>query len=516
MYLSFPAFIAASVALMLMSGGLKLFSMTYSNDEVKELFNMSGEKSILGYEMSNLEKVLNDVALGFTLNPAKIASMYLSFPAFIAASAALMSIAGGLSIFSNVYKRIANTDLFKPSKTEGAVTTGFLGIGGGRRMSNLEYMLDVVALSFTLSPKKIASMYASFPAFIGAGVALITVAKGLNKFKDTISDSTLSELTGDGTETNRGKIYKVLTAVMNSFKDIAVSAGITGASSVKSFLFGGNNPIAGGIEAVSGAGNALKDIADGLKIFGDLKNLGVNLETIGPNIKTIVTLVGEAFAAIGGDTTSKSALFGLIKWDQNRVTKGVNAVKGAGKELTNIAQGLQTFADLKDPKTVAKGIEDIFTSIGDTFTFYYEKPKFKGQLDHMKGFITEISDNAKKGFIDKAANGMKEIAKAVNSIDSLKAEAFANLFKGAGELTNNQAAFSALLEAVEDIREALSVGNIDNTVTTVGGASASPAAAEDNKLTPLLNSINSSLARLNGTMSSLPAQIQSIKIVIPD
>jgi hypothetical protein len=377
-------------------------------------------------------------------------------------------------------------------------------------------MLDVVALSFTLSPKKIASMYASFPAFIGAGVALITVAKGLNKFKDTISDSTLSELTGDGTETNRGKIYEVLTAVMNSFKAVAKEVGITGASSVKSFLFGGDNPIAGGIEVVSGAGKALKNIADGLKIFGDLKNLGVNLETIGPNIKTIVTLVGEAFAKIGGDTATKSALFGLIKWDQNRVTKGVNAVKGAGKELTNIANGLKTFESLNDPAAIANSIKTIFTSIGDTFTLYYEKPKFKSQLDHMKGFVTEISNNAKNGYIDKAAKGMDNIAKAVNSIDSVKAEAFANLFKGAGDLTNNQQAFEALLEAVEEIRDALAGGG--GTAAPAAGGTAAPAAGgTDTKgLTPVLNNINAALGRLNGTMSSLPAQIASIEIRIPE
>jgi hypothetical protein len=103
-----------------------------------------------------------------------------------------------------------------------------------------------------------------------------------------------------------------------------------------------------------------------------------------------------------------------------------------------------------------------------------------------------------------------------NSIDSTKAESFANLFKGAGELTNNQDAFQALLEAVEDIREALAGTAAPNVTTTVPVAGVQPAATTPSGLTPVLNNINAALARLNGTMTGLPAAISSIKIVIPD
>jgi hypothetical protein len=133
----------------------------------------------------------------------------------------------------------------------------------------------------------------------------------------------------------------------------------------------------------------------------------------------------------------------------------------------------------------------------------------------MKGFVTEISNNAKNGYIDKAAKGMDNIAKAVNSIDQVKAEAFANLFKGAGDLTNNQEAFSALLEAVEDIREALA----GSGTTPQPAAVATPDATtpdNQNVLQPILNNINAALGKLNGTMNQLPAAIQSIKIVVPD
>jgi hypothetical protein len=140
-------------------------------------------------------------------------------------------------------------------------------------------------------------------------------------------------------------------------------------------------------------------------------------------------------------------------------------------------------------------------------------PPFVPGIDYMKGFIQSISYNASKGYIHKAADGMKKIAAAVNSIDSVKAESFANLFKGAGELTDNKQAFKALLDAVEDIREALAGDSPTATTTPTGTTTPAPSQAG---LQPTLNSINAALGRLNGTMSNLPGAIQSIKIVVQD
>jgi uncharacterized protein YoxC len=219
--------------------------------------------------------------------------------------------------------------------------------------------------------------------------------------------------------------------------------------------------------------------------------------------------VGDAFAMIGGkeqeDSTGISSLFG-ISWDENLVQKGIENVKGAGKELENIAQGLQAFTGLKNPEAIAKSIKSIFTSIGDTFTYYYEKPKFKSQVDHMQGFISEISKNAAKGLIHKAAEGMDKMAAAINKIDADKAESFANLFKGAGELSNNAAAYAQLLSAVEDIRDALNQSNTSTATTTTTDGNAGSGGG-DKGLSVTLRSINTTLGNLNSTMSGLPGKI---------
>jgi len=507
-------FTAAGIALLTLSKGLSAFKSVKWNDDLsKELVTMlNGVTTAFALAGSN-EPVPSTSFFGQMFG-FKRSSVEEGIKSVKGAGKALVDIVKGLEAFqSMVEKKIDWAELGEAiTKSVGFVQTAFSAIAVDDKGNDQNVQAGGFFGSLLgIKKNKVAEGIASVK---GAGKALVDIVKGLEAFQSMVEKKIEWDDLGNA-------IIKSVGFVQTAFVAVAKEENVEAGGFFGSLLGIKKNKVAEGIASVKGAGKELTNIAEGLKSFQDMLKKEVDFSPEGDlaiGVTGALGFVGSAFASIAEKRQEKKVGIGFlsIKWDQNKVDKGIRAVKGAGIELTNIAKGLQTFADLKDPKTVAKGIEDIFTSIGDTFTFYYEKPKFKGQLDHMKGFITEISDNAKKGFIDKAANGMKEIAKAVNSIDSLKAEAFANLFKGAGELTNNQAAFSALLEAVEDIREALSVGNIDNTVTTLGGASASPVAAEDDKLTPLLNSINSSLARLNGTMSSLPAQIQSIKIVIPD
>ncbi len=342
----------------------------------------------------------------------------------------------------------------------------------------------------------------------GAGKELTNIATGLETFQKLVDKNIDWDKLSDA-------VTKSLGFVGTAFANIG---GMTDEDSTGLSRFFGitwdENRVAKGVEAVQGAGKELTNIAQGLEKFQKLIDSKVDFDKLGTAIKDSLTIVGDAFAIVGGNEQTDSAFFGLIKWDENLVQKGIVNVKGAGTELTNIAKGLQSFADLKDPRAIAKSIKSIFTSIGDTFTFYYEKPKFKGQLDHMKIFVNTMSQNAKKGYIHKAADGMKKMAAAVNSIDSTKAEAFANLFKGAGELTDNKLAFQSLLKAVEDIREALAgSGAVEQpAVTTTPGATPP---ANQSGLQPTLSSINATLSRLNGTMSSLPSAIQSIKLKAP-
>ena len=195
-------------------------------------------------------------------------------------------------------------------------------------------------------------------------------------------------------------------------------------------------------------------------------------------------------------------------------------VDGAGTALTDIAKGLQSFADLENPAAIAKSIESIFTSIGDTFAKYYKDTEFRDDLNHMQGFITELSTYAQDGSLAKAATDIQSISTAINSIDAYKADSLGNLFKSAGELSSNKEAYMKLADAVEEIRDILGSqgSSIGDAITGAFGGGGDEKGKTDNKpqngaLNRSMNKINSTLSQLNSTMKSLPVSISNL---IPD
>jgi hypothetical protein len=356
----------------------------------------------------------------------------------------------------------------------------------------------------------------------GAGKELTNIATGLKSFQEMVDKDIDWDKLGE-------TIKKAVTFVGEAFASIGSGEN---EQSDGWFIFSWDeNKIKKGIDAVGGAGKELTNIVNGLKSFQALINSGVKFgtpnadgryddpTTLGYQIVNTLTLVGDAFANIGGRETS-DGWFGMNLWDENSVKKGIDNIDGASDKLIDIAKSLKAFADLKNPKTIAKSIKEIFTSIGNTFTYYYEKPRFRSQVDHMQGFISEISKNAGKGLIHKAADGMSKMAAAINKIDADKAESFANLFKGAGELTTNTMAYFQLLNAVEDIRDALSGSSDEGLFSKIGGAlgDAITGGGKDNDsekgLGTTLKGIDSTLANLNSTMSQLPSSIQAMKITV--
>ena len=349
----------------------------------------------------------------------------------------------------------------------------------------------------------------------GAGQELTNIATGLKSFQELVEK-----------EIDFSKGGKLATAVKNSLSFVSTAFSAIGGMEESDgwFVFSWDeNSVEKGIEAVQGAGAELSNIANGLKVFADM-SATVDFSKNGAlatAVKNSLTFVAGAFMKIGGmEETDGNWLF---SWDENLVQKGIENVEGAGSALTDIAEGLKAFALLKNPAGIAQSIELIFTSIGDTFAKYYSNPSYAEDLDHMQGFITELSMYAEDGSLAKAATDLESIASAVNSIDVYKAESFANLFKGAGDLANNRAAYKQLATAVEEIRDLLgdqgtSVGDaVGGALDRVlGGSSGDDKKKGSDGMTRTLNKMNSTLGRLDSTMGQLPASIQSIKIVIPD
>lgn len=509
-------FTAAGIALGTLSWGLNKFKSVGWNDELsKELVIMlNGVTTAFALAGSNEQVPSTSFfgqMFGFKSNTVKE-----GIRSVMGAGKALKDIASGLQAFQALIKSQVK---FGTPDADGRYEENTLGYAVVNTIGFINEAFSAVAEQgnvdaggffgtlFRIKKNKVAEGIASVQ---NAGSALDGIAKGLTSFQELV-DKQIS-----WTDLGNAISYS-LGFVRSAFAAVADEGNVDAGGFWNSMFNVKKNKVAEGIDSVKGAGAELTNIANGLKVFQELTSKEIDFSPKGKlamAVKNSLTFIGDAFAVIGGKEETDSAFFGLIKWDENLVNKGIKNIRGAGEELTGIATGLKTFSDLQNPAAIANSISQLFTSIGDTFTKFYDKPNFMLHLQHMKGFITEISNNAKNGYIDKAADGMKEIATAVNSIDSDKAESFANLFKGAGELTENRRAFQALLQAVEDIREVLGTGGASPAAPTAA-PTATPT-ADNTTLTPVLNNINASLARLNGTMVSLPAAIQSIKIVIPE
>jgi hypothetical protein len=505
-------FIAAGIALKTLSWGLMAFKEVKWSDELsKELVVMLNGVTTAFALAGSSEQVPSSSFFGQMFG-FKRTAVEEGINSVLGAGRALKDIAEGLKAFQALIDSGVN---FGQPDENGRYQPGTLGYAVTNTVGFINEAFASIADQgnvpaggvfgslFGIKKNKVAEGIESVK---GAGQELNNIANGLKTFQELVDSNINWDRLGDA-------IKKSLGFVGDAFASIGGKEESDGW-----FIFSWDeNLVQKGVESVQGAGQELSTIANGLKTFQDMVTANVDFVKLGETIKTTLTLVGDAFAMIGGKEESDSALFGLIEWDENLVQKGIENVKGAGSELTNIAKGLQSFADLKNPKAIANSIKEIFTSIGDTFTFYYDKPKFSGQLDHMKSFVNTMSYNASKGLIHKAADGMSKMAAAINSINTDKAEAFGNLFKGAGELSTNTMAYFQLINAVEDIRDALNAqGTGGGTQTAAAGGTQAGGGAESKGIKPTLDSINQSLGRLNSTMGNIVPAIQSIKITVQE
>lgn len=348
----------------------------------------------------------------------------------------------------------------------------------------------------------------------GVGTELDGIAKGLQTFQKMVED-----------DLDFSKGGALSQAVVNSisFVSDAFAAVASGKNVKKKSTFFGlikyeENLVQKGIKKIKGAGSELRDIANALSTFDGLENP----KETAKYVKTAITMVGEAFMAIAGMKTKNSAdlgFFGTLTWSENAVKKGIKNVKGAGDELNSIAEGLSKFDGMKNPTKVAITIATLFTAIGTTFSEFYGGKKggkhFSARMDNFSSFIQTIGDAGENGKLMKAAEGMDAIAKAVNSVEIPKADAFGKLFKASGELQSNREAYMALANAITEIKEALAPEPAA-VPATEGGEGGAPAAAPSAGLGRTLSRLNSTMGQLNSTMGQLPASIQSIKIVVPE
>lgn len=291
--------------------------------------------------------------------------------ALIIAGVALITIGAGLLVMSKAY------DSSKKMLEDVNGKPGLVSI------------LDAVSSGFMMFPWTAAGILVGAGALTLAGVALITIGKGVQQFakiQETIKLKPLAEniafmigtLAIPFQKIGAGGMLKVTDPVTGEKVEIGPFSGGSGG-----FMgFGGSNPVATGISSVLRMGTALSNIAGGVQSMAMLKfptgfdkeGKPTAYETIGGDafkavIKNTMMMVGALaipFAQIGeggpqdilgpdGKITkvdlgspSPGGLMGFLKGG-GAVQKGIKAVMNMGEAIGNLAGGVQDMAMLKFP-----------------------------------------------------------------------------------------------------------------------------------------------------------------------
>ena len=241
-------------------------------------------------------------------------------------------------------------------------------------------------------------------------------------------------------------IHQVLTVVSQAFGSI----GNDSPPAAFGGLFGAADPfVKKGIDAVKGVGKELIDLATGVKNFANLTFTDPNdpkkqiqfkdkdFDLVGINIGKVLTVISHAFGSIGNNT-AKAAFGGLFGAGDPVVKKGIDAVKGVGKELLDIANSIKIFASFEDIDTIESNIQSIISTVPQAFLAAYTKNiavytdtvqgKIKSFNTLLSGFINvlkDVPDDADKrsasvvSFFESMADSADPITRLAVSFDKI-------------------------------------------------------------------------------------------------
>ena len=290
--------------------------------------------------------------------------------AMVIAGVALITIGAGLLVMSKAYDK--GKKMLEPVDGKPGLVS----------------LLDAVASGFKMFPWTAAGILLGAGALTLAGVALITIGKGVQQFvKLGLTGAKLGEI-GASISLMIGTLAlpfqalgagEPLDVLDGNGQNKTVTFGGGGGGL---FGLGGTNPVAMGIQSVLRMGTALSNIAGGVQSMANLKfptafdkeGKPTSFETIGGEaFKKVITntmmMVGSLavpFAQIGAGgkqpvlmpdgkrymidlgSPSPGGLMGFLKGG-GAVQKGIKAVMNMGEAISNLAGGVQDMAMLKFP-----------------------------------------------------------------------------------------------------------------------------------------------------------------------
>ena len=381
------------VSVILMGAGLFLFGLGYTP------FAKATEGATLE-SIAVQAGVLTALGTVFALAGVGVIPIVAGAVAFGAVGLALQELAPGLKAMQDV--DFTQQDALNLTTTLAGVKTAFIGPPKGGGVTGFFKSIGGAIAGVVDS----GGMAAAALGFAAAGVALTKLSTGLKDYKAL-------EWTADDSL----QLTTVLTGITTAF------AAAGGEAAEPTGIFGkvfGNafspNATEKGISSVMGAGKALTSIAVGLTEFQKLVDSSVDFVKLGEDIGLTVGFIQRAFAAVADQGNVDAGgffgtLFGIKK---NAVAEGMDAVKGAGKTLTDIAEGLTEFQKLVDSKV---DFNKLGVAIADTVGFVQRAFAAVGNEDNVDagGFFGSLFGIKKNAVAEGIASvsGAGEVLKNV-------------------------------------------------------------------------------------------------------
>ena len=321
-------------------------------------------------EVGKMAAALGGISLAFAA--AGVYSI-LILPGAIAltvAGVALIVLSVGLVLFSLVWSMQSTKDLFADSGQKGLL---------GGSMSNFEVAITSIAYGMAINPITAGFIILGSGALIVASVALILLSVGVGMFAKKYADPNVQALFATRTGYKVGGFLGIGERDGSEF-EFAIE------SIARSFML---SPVQVGAmystaPALIMAGFALSSIADGVSDFVKVidKISGGDLESVATKISTTLTVISQAFGAIGADSSPLGRLGGSIlagmginvpgtdQYSPEEVKAGIAATRGMGDILVNVAKGVAAFATMRyvdsdgkevriGPEEQAKAVENI-------------------------------------------------------------------------------------------------------------------------------------------------------------
>ena len=406
--------------------------------------------------------------LGLLMAGAGAASAFIipGAAAMILAGGALISVAFGLQKIADVLKPGKLDYLFADSghATKGVKVFGVTIIEGGRPMSNLEWALLSIARSFMLPPLAIAGMYAGAPALIMSGLALVSIAKGIEKFQAMDIDYEKLPM----------QIAKTTTVLATAFAKVGEKYPGGGAGFIGAMFGSGSNTsvVAQGISAVSGMGRALTGIATGVQAMAELRfptkwdkdGNPIEFRTLTPmdfvmvgiNTQLIVSALSKTFSEVGASDAAKGSTW----FSSSDYEKGIKVVRKMGDPLVKLAEFVKTFSDKGITDDMIAGVSQKTQSIIRGLTSAFMVDVDGNAIDPRDMRIAANAYKKMANSTEDMAEGFVEFKDGINDLDLEKVvevrkmyESLAALSKSDGNVVEEMS--EAMIEAIELLAEKL-------------------------------------------------------------